>query len=244
MKTIYETGIAVNISNFFTMISRCQGYSLRYNPSNSTIKIVNLQTLGSNANTALTTFDNSKPAYVNAVNARENFLADHKKFSTRILNAVAASTNVQANTVADVKTINRKLQGGRKDKKILNPTPDDAKQISASQQSYTQITESFEKLFALVSSIPTYTPNETDLQVASLNTYLTQLKSANAAVIAATTPMLVAMEARNQVLYAPATGLVDIALEVKKYVKSVKAITLAEYREISGLKFTRPKKKH
>jgi len=244
MKTIHETGHAVNITNFLTMISRCQGYGARYNPSNIAIKIVNLQTIGNNANTTLTTFDNSKPAYTNAVNTRENLLVDHKKLSTRILNAVAVSANVQANTVADVKTINRKLQGSRKDKIILNPTPDDAKQISASQQSYTQIAENLAKLIALVSSIPTYIPNETDLQVVSLNTYLTQVKNANAAVIAATTPMLVAMEARNQVLYAPATGLVDIALAVKKYVKSVKAITLAEYREISGLEFRRPPKKH
>ena len=48
---------------------------------------------------------------------------------------------------------------------------------------------------------------------------------------------------RNNALYATDTGIVDLAEEVKKYVKSVKTITLPEFRQISGLKFTRPKKK-
>jgi len=244
MTQIHETGHAVNITNFFTMISRCQGYGVRYNPSNNAIKVANLLIVGNNANTTQAALDTAKAPYTNAVNNRDNLFADLDKLSTRILNAVATSTNVQPNLIDDVKTFNRKIQGIRKDKKIAIPNPEDHKQISASQQSFTQKTENFSKLIALVATIPTYTPNETELQVASLNTYSTQLKNANTAVIAATTPMLVAMEARNTVLYAPTTGLVDLSLAVKKYVKSVKTITLSEYREISGLIFTRPKKKN
>lgn len=92
-------------------------------------------------------------------------------------------------------------------------------------------------------SVPAYNPNETELQPASLNTFLTQLKSANQAVITATTPYLTAVQNRNNVLYAPDTGIIDLAQEVKKYVKSVETITLPEFRQISGLKFTRIKKK-
>ena len=51
------------------------------------------------------------------------------------------------------------------------------------------------------------------------------------------------MQNRNNAMYADVTGLVDIAAAVKKYVKSVKTITLPEFRQISGLKFTRPRKK-
>jgi len=226
------------------MISRCQGYGARYNPSNNAIKIANLLIVGNNANTTQADLDTAKAPYINAVNNRDNLFADLDKLSTRILNAVATSTNVQQNSIDDVQTFNRKIQGIRKDKKIAIPNPEDHKQISASQQSFTQKTENFSKLIALITTIPTYTPNETELQVVSLNTYSTQLKNANTAVIAATTPFLVAMEARNNVLYASTTGLVDLALAVKKYVKSVKTITLSEYREISGLLFRRPPKKH
>jgi hypothetical protein len=239
-----ETGIAVNVSEFFTLISRCQGYGTRYNPSNNAIKIPNLQVVYNNAKSSLEAFDVAKAPYINAVNARENFLADDEKFATRIVNAVEASANIKPNQVADVHTYNRKIQGMRKDKKIKNPLPDDAKQISASQQSHTQVAEHFTKLIDLVATFPSYSPNETELQLPSLNTWLATFKTHNTAVITATTPMLDAMEVRNQAQFAPETGLVDIALAVKKYVKSVKAISLAEFRKISGLKFRRLPKKH
>jgi len=247
-KAVSETGHAVNVANLNTMISRIQNFGTRYNPSNTNIKVPNLQTVYTSANTSLFAITASKPAYTNAVNTRQQLFADMEKLSTRMENALASSLNVTKLLMADTATIIRKIRGARKDKKIVNPpSPDSAsadiqKQISASQQSYDQQTESFAKLVSLVASVPTYIPNETELKTTALNTFLAQLKTANLAVVSSITPYLSAIQSRNDILYTPTTGMVDLTLAVKKYVKSVKSISLAEFRKISGLKFTRPKK--
>lgn len=249
MASTTEIGLAKNVANFNTLISRVQGYGTRYNPTNPAIKIPNLQIIFTNAGSSMTMVSNKKPAFTTDVNTRQQLFADMEKLSTRILNSFAATQNVSTALVDDAKTIIRKIRGARKDKIIVNPPTPDApapatqKQISASQQSYDQQAEHFTNLIALVASVPAYAPNETELQNAALSTFLTSLKNANTAVMNSTTPYLTAVQNRNNVLFAPATGLVDIALAVKKYVKSVKTITLAEFRQISGLTFSRPKKK-
>lgn len=248
MASTSEIGNANNVANFNTLISRLQCYCTRYNPTNPAIKIPALQTVYTNANAAMTLVSNKKPAYINDVNTRQKIFADMELLATRIKNSFATTQNVSDALMKDAETIIRKIRGARKDKLITPPVtppenaPETPSQISASQQSYDQQVEHFTNLIALVASIPTYIPNETELQNASLSAFLVSLKNANTAVVNSTTPYLTAIQGRNNVLYAPATGLVDLASAVKKYVKSVKAITLAEFRQISGLKFTRPRK--
>lgn len=249
MASTAETGHAKNVSNLGVMISRLQGFGTRYNPTNATIKIPNLQTAFNGGGTTMTAVTTTKPPFTNAVNTRQQLFTDMEKLSTRGVNAFDATQGVTKAQVDDAKTYIRKIRGTRKDKKVVAPPAPDASvpatpiQISASQQSYDQQVEHFSKLIALWASVPAYNPNETELQNASLTTFLTSLKNANTAVISTTTPYLTAVQNRNNALYAPVTGIFDLAQEIKKYVKSVKTITLPEFRQISGLKFTRPKKK-
>lgn len=58
------------------------------------------------------------------------------------------------------------------------------------------------------------------------------------AVINAETPLSTARIARNEVLYKQNTGIVDITVDVKNYVKSVFGATSPQYKLISNLKFT------
>jgi len=95
----------------------------------------------------------------------------------------------------------------------------------------------------LIISEPTYAPNEVDLQVVSLTNFHNNLKTTNTAVINATTAISNARIARNNILYADKTGLYDIAQEVKKYVKSVFGATSPQYKQVSKIKFTKPRKK-
>ncbi len=159
------------------------------------------------------------------------------------MNAFDATEAVTDAQVKDAKTIVRKIRGARKSKKILNHGPDDPIQISASQQSYANQIMHFAELIGLVAAEPTYNPNETELQTANLGLFITDLGTANQKVITTQQPYLDALNKRNVILYTPKTGLVDLALEVKKYVKSVPTITPAEFKQISGLKFSRLKKK-
>lgn len=249
MASTSEIGHSNNVANFNTLISRLQGYGARYNPTNPALKIISLQSVNTSAGSAMTLVSAKKPAFTTDTNIRQQLFADMEKLSTRIMNAFSSTQNVTVALTNDAKTIIRKIRGARKNKIKVPPVtsgenpPETPLQISASQQSYDQQVEHFTNLISLVASVPGYIPNETELQNASLNTFLTSLKNANAAMVNSTTPYLGALQNRNNILYSDNTGLVDLALAVKKYVKSVKTITLAEYRQISGLKFTRLRKK-
>ena len=243
MASTSETGHAKNVANLNTMISRCIGYGARYAPTNPLIIIAALQTLYTNANKALIALNTAKTPYTKAVNARQLIFAEMEKLATRILNAFDATYEVTDKMVDDAKTIIRKIRGERKSKRILNPLPEDPIQISVSQQSYDSQVQHYNKLVTLVTAEPGYDPNETELKPDQLIAFGIQLQTVHNAAINATTPYLQAIANRNKELYTEKTGLVDVAAEVKKYVKSVKDITLAEFRQISGLRFRRPPKK-
>ena len=100
------------------------------------------------------------------------------------------------------------------------------------------LTENFSALIDLVSSVPSYTPNETDLSVASLATFRDNLQTANTNVTNAEVTYSNARISRNNTLYTKDTGLVDIAMDVKNYVKSIFGATSPQYKQVSGIKFT------
>ena len=242
MATTYETGHGVNYNNFNTLNTRCAGYGTRYTPVNTLITITALQTVYTNAGTALQHIAQTKPTWSIAINQRQKLFLDMEKLCTRIINAFDATEAVSDALVKDAKAILRKIRGARKSKKNLNPGPEDPAQISVSQQSYANQVMHFGELVGIVTAEPTYSPNETELQSASLVSFLNSLNTANQNVATSQQPYLNAITERNIVFYAPKTGLVDRALEVKKYVKSVNSISKDEFKQISGLKFSRPRK--
>jgi len=241
MSSTSETGDAVNLINFQTLVSRCTGYGTRYNPTNTRIQVASMETIGDNVVAAIQTITTTKPAWDNAINIRQTIFADMVKLSTRVINAFDATENVTEKQVDDARTVIRKIRGERKSKKIDNPSSDDPIQISASQRSFANQMLHFLELVGILSAEPTYNPNETELQVAQLQTYQNTMGDAMDAVINAQNPYLAALATRNNLMYAPTTGLVDVALEAKKYVKSVSSISKEEYNQISGIKFSRKK---
>lgn len=239
-----ETGIIPNIEKFATLIASCQGYSTRYNPVNPKLIITALQTVHTNAIDSVDDVTNLASPRTNVINARQDLFALLPPYATRIIASLSVSVNIKKNTLDDAKYFLRKIRGERKSKKILNPSPENPQQISASQRSYQNQAEWFSKLINFVLSQPTYAPNETELKDAALHAFETSLENTNDAAINANAPWLQALINRDIILYAPETGLVDVAFDVKKYVKSVKEISAEEFALISGLRFTRPKKKN
>ena len=105
--------------------------------------------------------------------------------------------------------------------------------------SYDNRLDNLSKLVNLLSSETGYAPNENELKVATLNTMLTTMKAKNTAVINAITALSNARIDRNKILYKEGTGLYDIAMAVKAYVKSVFGATSPEYKQVSKIKFTK-----
>ena len=243
MTSTNETGHAKNVSNLDDLISIITAYGATYNPTKTAIKLTALQTLSTNAKAAVNAVNAALPAYSNAVAAREVAFTPLNKLATRILNAIKA-TDTTDQVDDNARTLIRKIQGKRatpkkteEEKAAAQAEGKEVKEISASQLSYDNRLDNFDKLIKLLSSITLYVPNEAELKVTALTTLYNDLKAKNAAVLAATTQLSIARIARNDVLYKANTGLVDIALDVKTYIKSLYGATSPQYKQVSGISF-------
>ena len=244
MASTSETGHAKNVANFEKLIAETSAFGENFNPSKATLKLPALNTQLATAKAAIAAVNSAEPAYKNAVSARDAAFAPLGKLITRINNALKASdTTVQEDESA--LTLVRKLQGRRAtakktedEKKALAAEGKEVVEISSSQMSFDSRLDNFDKLIKLLSSIPAYAPNEADLKVEALTALYNDLKAKNMAVINAETPLSTARIARNEILYKQNTGVVDISVDVKNYVKSVFGATSPQYKLISNLKFT------
>lgn len=243
MSSTTETGHAKNVANFEQEISYASAYGAAYNPSKAALHLDVLQALAGNAKNAVKAVNTAFPAYSKAISDREVAFSPLSKLTTRIFNALKA-TDTAEQEIENVKTIVRKLQGTRAtpkkteaEKLALAAEGKAIKEVSSSQLSFDNRLNNFDKLINLLANNPLYAPNEPELQVVTLTALYSAMETANYAVIAATAPLSNARIARNEVLYKPDTGLVDIALDVKSYIKSLFGASSPQYKQVSKLKF-------
>ncbi len=109
--------------------------------------------------------------------------------------------------------------------------------ISTAQLSFDELVAHFQELVSYVSLYPAYNPNEANLKVVNLNTTATSYTTANNNVKSAQTAYQTSMAARTKTLYDPATGLVQIAKEVKAYVKSAFGSKSPQYKQVEAIHF-------
>jgi len=248
MPSTSETGHAKNVANLEDLISFCTGYGATYNPSKDALTIAKLTDLQTNAKASLQQAKTTKTGFDNATNARQLAFKDLKPLATKVVNALSVSGATDL-AVADAKTINRKIQGAKANGDTKKPTTPAApnapaptdKTISTSQQSYDSLIDHFTKLIEAVSQDANYKPNEKELQTATLQTKLDGLKISNTGLVNTYTSWSNARINRNTILYNPLTGLVQTALEVKKYVKSVFGASSPQFKQVSKLEFTNVK---
>ena len=248
MASTSETGLATNVANFETLISYITAFGTDYNPSKNRLTIPELQKILSEAKASLNAVNVAFSAHSNAAAARESAFEPLSKLVTRANNALKATgTTTQVDDSA--KTIVRKIQGSRastkltdEEKKALEAEGKEVNQISTSQMGFSDRLENFAKFITLLSSIPDYIPNEEDLKTASLSASLDNLKIKNSAVVPTEVQLSNARIARNEIQDRPLTGLVDIALDAKVYIKSVFGATSPQYKQVSKLAFVKQKK--
>ena len=242
MASTSETGHAKNIANFKDLIGYCTGYGAPYNPPKTSLQLTALNTLHTSAETELANVTANKNTFDTVTGNRQALFENLKALSTRIVNFLPA-TDASDQTMDDAKVINNLIQGKRATPPSQTVSADgktvEDTSISTSRQSFDMLAENFSSLVNLVSSIPTYTPNEAELKSDALSSYLNDLKTANNTVANAEVSYSNSRIARDKVLYAENTGLVDTALDDKKYVKAAFGATSPEYGQVSGIKFTK-----
>lgn len=235
MKSTSETGHAKNVANFQDLVSFVTAYGSSYNPSKASLKLTALKTLASKSDNVISIVNALVPSYKNAVASRELAFEPLSKLVTRVMNALQV-TDASEQVIDNAKTLARKIQGIRAKKIDENESPE-IKHSSTSQMSYDSRLDNLDKLIKILHNISVYKPNEKELQVTTLNALYNTLKQQNTSVVTNTTPLSNARINRNEVLYANNTGLHDIALDVKLYVKSVFGTSSPQYKQIRGLSF-------
>lgn len=233
MSKIFETGHAINVTNFEDLINCVIEYGTTYNPDRPSITLASLQALHTDAANAIQNVTDRLVDFNNATNERYNIFAGLRQLSTRLVNRLQA-TDASAKTIDDAKGANRKIQGTRAKKATENANPD-AKTVSSSQQSYDQLVEHFSKLITILSTESSYHPNETDLQITTLNNLLNEMRAKNTATGTAYAKITTARIDRNELLYHKDNSLYNTAQDVKKYVKSIYSATSPQFKRISGI---------
>lgn len=242
MASTSEVGHAKNVANFQDLIEFVTGYGATYNPSKSSLKLAQLVALKATAETKLTDVISKNTNYNNKVNERMVAFSNLKSLSTRLVNALQ-TTDATTQTINDAKTFNRKMQG-KKASASQTPTDPNApapSTISTSQQSYDQLIQHLTGLKSVLEEEPSYTPNETELQVATIDAKIADLTAKNTAVSTAYTNISNSRISRNETLYTSDNGIFETASEVKKYIKSVFGASSPQYNQVSGIKFSKPK---
>ena len=236
--SVSETGHAKNIANFETEIAFCNGYGTNYNPTNPNLKIPSLQEKWETAKLKLKAVKDTKEPFDSVTGARQTAFKILRPLATKVINALIAA-DAPPTVVKDARTIIRKLNGKRAT--AIPDDPKDQNNISVSQQSYDRLVDSFEQLIVLAQTETQYNPNEGEIKIVQLQNVLNELTAANTAVRNAFVPYSNAIIERNIELYDQELGLINIAFDVKNYVKSVFGAASPQYRQISALVFKKPK---
>jgi hypothetical protein len=243
MASTSEVGHAKNAANFQNLIAFVTAYGDTYNPSKEALKLSNLLVLKDKADLKLAEVVTNNTAYNIKISERQNAFSGLKSLSTRLVNALQ-TTDATDQIIKDAKGFNRKLQGQRASANQTPPADPNTpapNTISSSQQSYTQQIQHFSGLISVLNSEPSYSPNETDLQIATLQAKLNELTTKNNEVATSYANISNARIARNTTLYSTEGSIFDVASEVKKYIKSIYGASSPEFAQVKGIEFKKPK---
>ena len=242
MASTSEKGNAKNVANFQQLISFVTGYGAAYAPSKKELELPQLNTLLTASQAKLADVVSKKTSFNNAVNDRVAAFKDLKPLATRLVNALQ-TTDASKEKIADAKGYNKKLQGDKGKAPEAPEAPGDPNapipdSISSSQQSYDQQVQHFAGIISVLESESSYTPNETDLQVATLQAKQEDLSNKNKIIADAYTDVSNSRVSRDKTLYTSKINLFTVASEVKKYIKSVFGATSPEFAQVKGIEFT------
>jgi hypothetical protein len=241
-----KTNDSKQVAAFEKLVGYCNNFGAMYNPSKASMKVTALNTLLTSAQQSLQAVKNAQNAFTLAINVRQDSFNTLPKLCTRIINALEA-TDAPPSLITDAKIIRTRFRSRTKESKpsatpaVVSSTPAPPAQTPRgpiSQLDYESRISNFYALIQLLSSEPSYKPNEVDLQIASLNTLLTGLRDKNKTVMTTQVALSNARLNRKKLMF-DTTGVYGTGKMVKKYISSVYGTTSDQYRQVQRLKFVK-----
>jgi len=233
-----ESSHATNIANFKTLIIVCEKFGTIYFPSNDSISIVNMEAQVEEVEDLFNDHIVAYEATKNPIYLKSDLIKKIKKRAIKTKDFFVA-TNASASTKKDVKGLVRAITGSNVRKKKPKDGMPAQKWVSNSHLGVAKIMDNFEKLVSLYQAEEHYTPNENDFKIASLLALVDDLSTANTLVAEVTADEAIKRVARNEGLYREDTGLVDVSLKCKNYVKAVFGARSAEAKLVTKIKLKR-----
>lgn len=245
-----ETGHAKNVANFSKLITACTSFGTDYNPASTKLKLTALQTLYTDSDKAVKKVDADRKPYNLAIELRKTAYANLNTTVQSALDALISCDDVPKGTIADAKTLVKKIKGTNRPSKAKTATSPDtpdaeptATTYSTSRQSYDIRLANFNDLIALLESTTEYIPNETENTLTVLKAYAADLLQKNTDVNDIYNSFSQALTTRDVTLYTPVTGLFDISKKVKSYVESVNKFSSTQKKLVSSITFSKPSAK-
>ena len=226
------------MDNLGLLISNIASYGDRYKPTNPSILLEALKKMEADGRAAVLAVNDAMPIYSRATIERDNAFDPLGQLVTRSLNSLRASSSSEETDEA-ASAIVRKIRGNRTTAKAAATTDVKVATVSTSQQSYDSVLDNYERYVQYIAATPEYAPNEDDIKLPALKALAVELRAKNTACNNAKVAIDNARMARNRVLYTPLTGLVDVALDAKTYIKSLFGATSPEYKQVAKIDFTK-----
>lgn len=222
-----KTASVNQVAAFGKLVGICNDLGASYNPSKASLKPTALTTLLQQAQQNEQAVTVAQTNFTMSVNARIESFMGIQKLAARIVRAVSASETSKEN-IKDVKALYRKLKSNSKSTPApVAPVSDlgsEEKPVrSSARLDYESKTETLARIIQIVSSMPAYAPNETDLKVASLKTLVAGLKARNEEVAKAANALANARMARKKLIYSE-TGVYGTGTAVKEYIRSINGV--------------------
>jgi len=235
MASTTETGHNKNVANFSTAYQIFEEMGSLYNPSNSNIQLANLKPIKVLLAGVISVLNDKKPVYKNAVADREIEIAPIGKITTRALN-FAKSLDISTADKDNLTSQAKKIRGDQKPKAV-NPDTAGGDAISTSQMSYDSRIANLGTYTSQLASHPEYAPNETEIQIASLQAYHERLTTLSGLVNSAGNALITARKNRNDILYFNDINVIQLIKEIKAYLKSLGQAGEPYYKALVKLQF-------
>ena len=253
MKT-FESGHSKNVAYFDKLVEIVERFGSNFNPPANDIKLPSLSLRKIELHTSLSDFKDSIAMLKEAINQRQYVFEELMVKGTRVINEAIAS-GADSKLIADLRSVMRKLRGQRakmikeeavetpKAETLVSDNPDAGAELakivkhSVSQIGFDNRFGNFTQLVKLLYVIPSYTPNEPDMTIASHEAFIVSLKNANKQVAIDSKSLAKVRLQRDKVLYDEKTGAVTLANRAKKYIKGAFGADSPEYALVKDLHF-------
>jgi hypothetical protein len=221
------------VGHFQLLIDVVMSFGNKYRPTLDRLTVPELERLLENARRTIEEVDRLLPSALSAESKRHDAFADLLPRATRV-GAAARVSDIESEVLTRIEEVVRKIHGTRHHR--VKPD-DEGNHVSVSQVSFSEQIEHLRQLVDLVDTQENYHPDEEDITSSALRKYALVLADLNNHALATIPPLTAARQERNEVLFAPKTGLIDTALGVKDYVKSVFGSNSPQFKEVNHISF-------